>query len=225
MRLLLAAFVAFTAHAQVSSFELRSLPSLGNARALLIAGDRARNTFILSASKPLTVTGRLRVTKLDPKGTQVAFYEFGDAVTDIPYAVTTDSDGNFVIVGGTKSRSFPIVSPLPRVASVNSPYIFTMAFISIVDASLTKLIFSATLAGTEPGPLCGIFTNTVGTAVAAMPDGKITVVGTTCAKDFPVTQNAFQKSGPGYDLFYTALSYAFVTTILPSAPSILYSTY
>lgn len=177
-----------------------------------MAGDAEGNVYIASSEFTfLTPLGPslepIFITKLDSSNNIV--YRFAlPGASGQPRAIAVNAAGEVFIAGSTSSATFPLVnSIIPPAAGVSS------GFVSKVDATGSRLLFSMIL----PGPT---FVN----AITLDPGGNAYVTGFTSNVNFPITSNAFQKSGPKNTAFATS-SYAFVTKISSNGNAIPYSTY
>lgn len=129
----------------------------------------------------------------------------GGTGNDQANAVAVDAAGDAYVVGTTLSTDFPVTTGVVQGKSAGSFDVF----VSEVDPTGAKLLFSSYLGGTDDDE---------GTGVAVDGSGNIFVTGFTLSADFPVTTGAFQtKAGGGYD--------AFVAKLAPGGASLLYSTY
>ncbi|MCU1261648.1 MAG: hypothetical protein JWO80_4533 [Bryobacterales bacterium] len=188
--------------------------------ACCMAGDAQGNVYMASIGilreDPLVGFFQpISVTKLDASNNIVYRFQFPGVVGQLefpgggqPSAIAVNAAGEVFIVGSTSLANFPLVnSIIPSVEGVSS------GFVSKVDAAGSRLLFSMIL----PGPA---FVN----AIALDPAGNAYVTGSTTNVNFPITSNAFQKSGPKNTAFATS-SYAFVTKISSNGNAIPYSTY
>jgi hypothetical protein len=133
----------------------------------------------------------------------------GGTNNDVPLAIDIDSAGVAYLTGYTSSTDFPMVG-----ATQTSPAAsFLNVFVAKLDPSQYGsggLVFSSYLNGTDG--------DSVGNGIAAGKDGKIYVIGSTKAGDFPVTASAFQSVLWGSQD-------AFVAKLDPSTGGIDYATY
>src|SRR5688572_11732266 len=175
---------------------------LGNIYAVGSAGDE--------------LGANVSVTKLDAASHVVASFRFGGSF-DQPRAAALDAAGNLVIAGQTQSSDFPLVNPVISQTEPGAP----AGFITKVNPSNGQIVFSTRVGGLEVEQYVRI--GSAVNAVAVDPAGNIYAAGTTNAKDFPVSANAFQKSGAGSDSFGPRL-YGFVLKLPPAGDRLLYST-
>jgi hypothetical protein len=127
-----------------------------------------------------------------------------DGAYDTVHGIAVGADGNPVVVGETKSKSFPrtngTVAPPPESADYR-------AFVAKLNRKGRKLLFSATFGGGR---------EQYARAVTLDPAGNIYVTGETNSEDFPRTPNAFQT--------VSVLCDAFVSVFDPRATTLRYST-
>jgi hypothetical protein len=145
------------------------------------------------------------VLVLDPKTGRVVFSTLlgTDDGFDTVHGIAVDAAGNPVVVGETKSKSFPrtagTVAPPPESADYR-------AFVAKLNRKGRKLVFSATFGGGR---------EQYARAVALDAAGNIYVAGETSSEDFPRTPNAFQSA--------SVLCDAFVSVFDPRATTLRYS--
>jgi len=100
--------------------------------------------------------------------------------------IAMDSNGNAVVSGNTNSANFPLVSPLVSQLPRNpSGYSNSAAFLSVLNAAGSNLVYSTLFSGTY-------LTQASGLALDLNGDPYIT--GTTQDADLPTTPGAFQRS-------------------------------
>ena len=133
----------------------------------------------------------------------------GGTNNDVPMGIDVDSAGVAYLTGYTASTDFPLVG-----ATQTSPAAsFLNAFVSKIDPAKyggDSLVFSSYLNGTDG--------DSVGNGVAAGKDGRIYLIGTTKAGDFPATASAYQSVRWGPED-------AFVAKLDPGTGGIDYATY
>ena len=133
----------------------------------------------------------------------------GGTSNDIPQAIDVDSAGVAYLTGYTNSTDFPSVGATQTSPSAS----FLNGFVAKLDPSQyggSGLVFSSYLNGTDG--------DTVVNGVAAGKDGRIYLIGTTKASDFPVTANGYQAVRWGDQD-------AFVAKMDPGTGGIDYATY
>lgn len=174
---------------------------------LYVTGQTAAADFPVTAGAFQTVYGAMIdgfVTKIDPTGNTLVYSTFlgGAASTDIAHAITVDGAGQAYVAGQADSSNFPITANAvqPAKASPN-----TEAFLSVVNATGTGLVYSSYLGGSG---------NTAGGdkafGVALDTTGAVIVAGQTDSPDFPNTAGSAQGAfGAGsFDGFVTKVSLA-----------------
>src|SRR5262249_50961436 len=159
---------------------------------------------------------------------------FAAGVEPTPLAGAVDARGNLWIGGWTKSSQFPLVSPLLRTLAPDGySRLPQQGFVAKVDPAGTKLLFSTLIGGNDPlvpfaARISG-FPSSV--SVLAVDSGdNVYIGGVTQSPSFPVTKNAFQKTGGGLsDPTQTDNSdirtSSFVMKISNAGDALLYSTY
>jgi hypothetical protein len=173
---------------------------------LYVTGQTAAADFPVTAGAFQTVYGAMIdgfVTKLDPTGaTLYSTFLGGAASTDIAHAITVDASGQAYVAGQADSSNFPITANAvqPAKASPN-----TEAFLSVVNAAGTGLVYSSFLGGS--GNTAG---GDKGFGVALDSTGAVIVAGQTDSPDFPNTAGSAQGTfGAGsFDGFVTKVSLA-----------------
>ena len=131
--------------------------------------------------------------------------------------VCVDKNGNVYISGNTTSQNFPTTEGV--ISDVFNGGTNTSdgkdIFISKLDNSGRKLLFSTFLGGREGEGRSDIFITV---------EGNLLIGGGTSSADFPITSNAFDKTINGGDGKF-AFQDAFFCLINPSGTEILYSTF
>jgi len=133
-------------------------------------------------------------------------------------AVAVDSSGNAYVTGTTLSVDFPTTNPLQRnLAACDLSHqsgLYCDAFVTLLNASGTALIYSTFLGG-DGGDR--------GLGIAVDSGGNAYITGSTNSRNFP-TKNAFQSIYPDGGQFFP-VDKAFVTKLTPSGSALTYSTY
>jgi uncharacterized protein (TIGR03437 family) len=196
-----------------------------------VVSDAAGNTYIVSnTSGPAGVTA----IKRDSSGRIVYSFAFAADLEATPIAAAVDSRGNLWIGGWTKSSQFPLVSPLLRPLPPDGySRLPRQGFVAKVDAAGTRLLFSTLIGGSDPAVPFAAHTTGLPSSVSALAvDGadNLYIAGFTESPTFPVTKNAFQKTGGGLsDPTQTDNSdirtSSFVMKISNAGDALLYSTY
>jgi hypothetical protein len=148
------------------------------------------------------------VSKLDPSGSHLVYSTYlGGSFDDVAIGLDADSSGNVVVTGFTASPQFPVTSGAYQTHFGGG---FSDVFVTKLDASGSRLIFSTFLGGN--GSDTG-FISFFGSG------GTVYVEGDTGSRTFPTTPGAFQRSFAGGD------SDGFVTKMNPTGSSLVYSTF
>jgi uncharacterized repeat protein (TIGR02543 family) len=149
--------------------------------------------------------------KINPTGTALVYSTFigGSGDDGAFWQSIIDFAGDFYLVGTTNSPNFPTAAPIQAAFGGGSPNCNPMndpcgdGFITEINPSGSKFIFSTYLGGTSDDGVTGI-----------MVDDKtgIYVTGFTASPNFPTTTGAFQTKC-GTDGNCNALSDSFVTKL------------
>lgn len=166
----------------------------------------------------------IRVMKHNPDGQLIFNFTFGGTGYDQPLGAAVDQPGNVYVAGSTRSNDFPLVNAVITRAAAG----WEAGFLSKIDAGGAKLLFSTLVGGTNCGVSGLTAPGTAVNAVAVDAQGNPYITGYTSCVDFPVTANAFQRTGGGTDGTLLNLNNAydaFVTKFSAAGECILYSTY
>ncbi|MCH8905053.1 MAG: SBBP repeat-containing protein, partial [Bacteroidetes bacterium] len=132
------------------------------------------------------------VTKINPSGAIVYSTYLGDSAVDIALGIAVDATGKAIVVGSTRSKSFPLKNPLTGQGVCTSCDSLTSAFITQLNASGNAFTFSTYYGGTR---------NDIAHGVTMDGDGNVYIVGETTSSNFPVV-NPYQGTiGGGSDIF------------------------
>ena len=109
-------------------------------------------------------------------------------------SIALDGEGNVMVVGYTRSLDFPVTGgALNNITSGGA-----IAFVSVLDADLSQLLYSTYIGGNDWDYGCD---------VGVDPSGNIYVAGITTSTNFPVTNGAFQEDNAGGgDVFVSKIS-------------------
>jgi uncharacterized protein (TIGR03437 family) len=196
------------------------LGGLNNDDITAVAVDAAGSAYVVgetqSADFPLANAAQTRfggnfdafVTKFSPEGDKLVYSTLlGGARGDDLQGITVDYSGYAYVAGYTTSADLPTVNPLQsKFAGTSSQ---PNALIARLDPR-GALIY-CTYLGTSSGEL--------GLGVAADSSGNAYVAGLTAGSNFPVTQDAFQKTFGG------GAADAFLIKLNASGSNLTYSTY
>lgn len=160
---------------------------------------------------------RSRRLVIDPVVTFASF--LGSYYADLASAVKVDAQGFIYVAGSTSSYNFPTTPGAFQTAQVKSggcsgpePHFnlpCSSAFITKITPSGNALVYSTYLGG-------DLFN--YAEAIAVDAQGQVYVVGSTDARNFPVTTDAWQRTRRGS-------RNAFITKLNASGTGLIYSTY
>jgi len=155
------------------------------------------------------------VAKINPTGDALVYctYLCGTG-HDSANAIALDAQRNVIVVGRTASHDFPTTNAFQ--ATHHGGPAGETSFVSKLDATGSRLIYSTYLGGTFGDVAAG---------VAVDADGNAYVTGETAGGDFPTTAGVVQASAP-YSLCFGAgiCSDAFVAKFSPTG-SLMFSTF
>lgn len=196
-----------------------------------IAFDAAGNVYVLgnttSPNLPVTpsafqktVSGSHEhafVAKFNTTATAILYLTYlGGSGFDYGSDIAVDSAGNAYVVGTTDSRDFP-VTPGAVQTRFGGADIFGDAFITKLDPTGSRLIYSTYLGGGK---------DDLASSIALDAAGNAYVAGLTRSRSFPVTSGAFQPVYGGGDENYSGSGGdGFVAKIDASGTALLYSTF
>ena len=146
------------------------------------------------------------VTKLNFTGSALVYSTFfGGSGFDRGVGLAVDAAGNAYVTGLTDSSNLPTTAEAFQTTIGGS----SDAFITKLDPTGSRVVYSTYLGGSGQEEGLGIAVNTAGNAY---------VTGRTGSTNFPTTSRAFQTTSGGSDD-------AFVTKIAPTGSALVYSTY
>jgi len=149
------------------------------------------------------------VTRLRYDGEALLYSTYlGGNNYDIGQGIGVDSSGNAYVVGSTSSANFPTTASAFQTTYGGN----TDAFVSKLDLSGSKLLFSSFLGGSDID---------YGLALAVDASGNMFVTGSTQSTDFPTTANPIQAGNAGKGDAFVAE----IDTNLPETQQLVYSTY
>jgi hypothetical protein len=152
------------------------------------------------------------VTKFDRTGSQVIYSTYlGGTLYDHCVGLALDERGSAYVAGLTSSSDFPTANAIQPTLRGQ-----TNAFVSRLDSSGSKLVFSTYLGGSAYDQVGDITLDA---------KGSVYVVGYTTSTDFPVTPGVYQAlcdrgSSSGF-----CFGDAFVSKLNASGSKLIYSTY
>jgi glucose/arabinose dehydrogenase/photosystem II stability/assembly factor-like uncharacterized protein len=132
----------------------------------------------------------------------------GGSSSEAGQSVATDRAANMYVTGYTWSADFPTVSPLQPALHPNGRGVPRDAFVSKIDPTGTRLVYSTYFGGDDVDSGYGIAVDAAGSAY---------VTGLTYSADLPVV-NALQTARRGIDD-------AFAVKLNPAGSALVYSTY
>jgi uncharacterized protein (TIGR03437 family) len=145
------------------------------------------NAFVTSNRAP-GAQGDVFAVKLNPAGNTLLYSAvFGGNGSDFGSAIAVDAGGNAYIAGRTFPRNV-VYSSIPTTANAIQRCGYNDAFITKLDPTGSKLLYSSHLGGS------GL---SAATAIAVGPDSSVWVAGSTTGADFPVTPGAVQTAYKG----------------------------
>jgi hypothetical protein len=148
------------------------------------------------------------ITKLGSDGEAIIYSTYlGGNNYDVGEGIAVDSSTNVYVVGSTSSANFPTTASAFQIAYGGN----TDAFVSKLDPSGAKLLFSSFLGGSAID---------YGLAIALDPSGNVFVTGYTQSTNFP-TVNPIQSGNSGNGDAFVAE----IDTNLPQNQQLVYSTY
>jgi hypothetical protein len=182
-----------------------------------IAVDAAGNAYITGRAGFCLFGGGLTpgvlVAKLDPAGTPIYLYRFGESLGDssVGEAIAIDADGSAYIAGSTRAGStdFPTTAGAFQTNSCDG--LFHDGFVAKVNPAGNDLVYCTLICGTGDDSPEAIAVDALGNAYLG---------GHTTSHDFP-TANAFQSTHLG-DVFTHA---GFICKLNANASVLEYSTY
>jgi hypothetical protein len=148
------------------------------------------------------------VTKLRYDGEAIIYSTYlGGNNYDIGQGIGVDSSADVYVVGSTSSANFPTTASAFQTTFGGS----SDAFVSKLDPSGSKLLFSSFLGGSDID---------YGLALALDPSGNVFVTGSTQSTDFPTVKTVQSGNSGNGDAFV-----AEIDTNLPQTQQVVYSTY
>jgi hypothetical protein len=129
------------------------------------------------------------LTKMSASGAGIIFSSYlGGDMDEHAAGIALSPSGDAAIAGSTLSSNFPIANAWQNHSGGNQD-----AFVTSIDLSGSKLIFSTYLGGSSG--VVGFPEAAAGVAVDSL--GNVYIAGTTSSVNFPVSAGAFQNSAGG----------------------------
>jgi len=157
------------------------------------------------------VSSNAFVTKLDPSGSTLIYSTLlGGTGGDGGAGIAIDPSGSAYVVGNAASLDFPVTSgAFQQIKNASGA---ANLFITKFNSSGSALVYSTYLGGSMAEYAGGIVIDSAGNAY---------VTGTSYSRDFPVTDNAYQKLNNSY----YAGSNVVIAKLNPSGSALVYSTF
>ncbi|MBU4231912.1 MAG: SBBP repeat-containing protein [Desulfobacterales bacterium] len=169
-----------------------------------IAVDSGGNAYVTGESGSLDAMMNAFAAKISSTGALLYNISLGGAFDDIGHGIAVDSNGNAYVTGETKSSDFRTT---PNALQTKFGGV-SDAFLTVINASGTALVYSTYLGGASADKAYG---------VAVDSKGQAYVTGVTRSSDFPL-RGAFQATKKGD-------SSAFVAKINSTGTDLVYSSY
>jgi len=167
----------------------------------------------------LNYNGEAFVTKLAPSGGTLVYSTYlGGSGSEGGSGIAVDGSGAVYVTGSTSSGDFP-TTPGAFSTAYHNQNSDAEAFVTKLAPSGAALVYSTYLGGSGYGDY--------GTGIAVDGAGAAYVTGRTASNDFPTTPGAFSTTyhyqAPNPD--QAPKPEAFVTKLVPSGTTLVYSTY
>jgi hypothetical protein len=127
------------------------------------------------------------VTKINPAGSALVYSTYlGGSGQDEGSGIAVDQNGNAYVVGATTSTSFPVTRNAIQPKDPSNPkYADSSAYVSVLNATGSGLLYSSYLGGSYGDAAFGI---------ALDGSGNAYVSGRTSSTNFPTTTGAYQTT-------------------------------
>lgn len=134
------------------------------------------------------------VTKINPAGSALVYSTYlGGTGTDFGNAIAVDSSGNAYVTGDTRSKDFPLATPID--ATLGSTGVYDV-FVTKLNPAGSALVYSTYLGGgSEDEPY----------ALAIDKSGNAWITGRTNSSDYPLV-NPIQATRFAFDMFVTEIN-------------------
>ena len=183
-----------------------AIDAAGNA---YVAGETGSTDFPTTAGAfDRTINGEFDtyILKMNPTGSALVYSTFlGGEFVDLPSAIQVDGAGNAIVVGSTRSTTYPTTAA----AFDTTPNGMFDVYVTKLNASGSGLVFSTLIGGSDmDGP--GGFVRDAA--------GNLYIAGGTVSANFPTTAGALRttRSGP---------SDGFVLALSPTGTALVFSTF
>jgi hypothetical protein len=180
--------------------------SLGSSGTIWVTGYTGSDDFPVKDAIFSELSGKLDafITQLDASGNSLVFSTYlGGSSNDIGNAISKESKGSLFITGYTSSGNFPVKNALDETLSGRVD-----AFVTKINASERKFVYSTFLGGSSEDSGCDIEVDST---------GAVYLTGYTYSEDFPSQNSHNGRLSGDRDVF--------VTKIDPTGASLSYSTY
>jgi uncharacterized protein (TIGR03437 family) len=169
-----------------------------------------------------STSGDAFIFKMNPEGTGYVYSSYlGGSRDDQAFSVAVDSQGNAYIAGNTTSTNFPTTAGAYQTAfrglGDNNIYRGGDGFVTKVAPDGSRLVYSTYLGGSKDDWATGVVIDSAGDAY---------LVGATASADFPLSQDAHQRTYGGSDpVLGFPTGDVFVAQLNPAGSALVYSTY
>lgn len=190
-----------------------ALDSSGNAYVTGVVESRAFATTPGAFQTELKGDFDAFVTKLNANGTALVYSTFlGGNGRDGGHSIAVDTSGNAYVTGDTSSQDFPTTpGAFQRECKLFDVTTCESAFVTKLDATGSRLLYSTFLGGTSNG-------FQPGEGIAVDRTGNAFITGFTEAADFPTTAGSAEPVFPGS-------SATFASELSSSGSHLIYSTF
>ncbi|MFN7918961.1 MAG: SBBP repeat-containing protein [Bryobacteraceae bacterium] len=162
------------------------------------------------------------VFKINPTGSAFVYSTYlGGNRDDNALGIAVDTQGNAYVTGHTASPNFRTTDGAfqkdMKGAGGNTTYPGGDAYVVKLNPAGTGLLYSTLIGGAK---------DDVATAIAIDAAGNAYIAGSTLSSDFPVSQDAMQKTYGGFEpTEYFPTGDAFLAHVNPTGSALIYSTY
>jgi uncharacterized protein (TIGR03437 family) len=143
-----------------------------------------------------SVIGEGFLVKIAPNGTVLYASYFGGTLGSSGVnGVATDQSGDVYVTGWTEASDFPTTPGLPASAVIGGSAPVSGLFVSKVDPTGQKILYSTVIAGPANCAFCFPVPSTMGIGIAVDGSGEAFVAGDTTTSDLPVTAGGIIAPG------------------------------